>query len=128
MCHVVSSHGHWLLTQSEQGSPTDGQSFLYDLTAANVQASASMLPQQGTFAWAAMVGDGSYALTNSIDPSSTNPAHHELAAGTATSSFWPFAPTPAARAPRERAPAGVAAGYPAYAPDDKMVAYIDVTG
>jgi len=129
VCHVVSSHGRWLLTQSEQGSPGDGQSFLYDLSAANVQGSAVMIPTQGTFAWAAMVGDGSYALTNSIDPSSTNPAITGSLAGSATSSFWQFAPTPATTAGTLTGlPAGVAVGYPSYAPDDKLLAYIDVTG
>ena len=129
VCHVVSSRGRWLLTQSEQGSPGDGQSFLYDLTSTNVQGSAAMLPQQGTFGWAAMVGDGSYALTNSIDPSSSNPAIANSTGGTATSSFWQFAPTPAAAASTLNGlPMGVAAGYPSYAPDDKMVAYVDATG
>ncbi len=129
VCHVVSSRGRWLLTQSEQGTPGDGQSFLYDLSAANVQASAVTLTQQGTFGWAALVGDGTYALTNAIDPSSTNPAITNSAAGTATSSFWPFAPTPPTT-PGTLAglPAGVAAGYPSYAPDDKRVAYVDATG
>jgi len=124
VCHVVSSHGRWLLTQSEQGNPGDGQSYLYDLSQTNVQGSALAIAQQGVFGWAAMVGDGSYALTNSIDPSSTNPA-----LGGTTSSFWQFAPTPAASAGTLNGlPAGVAAGYPSYAPDDKQVAYVDVTG
>ena len=73
VCHVVSSRGKWLITQSEQGTPGDGQSYLYDLTQANVQGSAVTMTQQGTFTWAAMLSDGSYALTNEVDPSSTNP-------------------------------------------------------
>ena len=72
VCHVVSSKGRWVLTQSEQGSPTDGLSFLYDLS--NPDAGATTLAQQGTFAWAGLTSDGTYALTNSIDPSSSNPA------------------------------------------------------
>jgi len=129
VCHVVSSHGGWLLTQSEQGSPGDGQSYLYNLSAANVQGSAVAIPTQGTFAWAAMVGDGTYALTNAIDPSSSNPAITNSSAGGGLSSFWQFAPTPGAAAlPLNGLPAGVAAGYPSYAPDDKLIAYVDVTG
>ncbi len=129
VCHVVSSRGRWLLTQSEQGTPADGQSFLYDLTAANVQGSAVTIPTQGTFAWAAMVSDGTYALTNSIDPSSSNPALTNAAAGKATSTFGPFAPMPpGAGAAPSGLPMGIAAGYPSFAPDDKLVAFIDVTG
>ncbi len=129
VCHVVSSRGRWLVTQSEQGTPADGKTYLYDLSASNVQASAVALSQQGTFAWAAMVSGGTYVLTNSIDPSSSNPAITKSAAGTATSSWWPFAPTPAA-APSTLTglPAGVAAGYPSFAPDDKLIAYVDATG
>ncbi len=127
VCHVVSSRGRWLLTQSEQGSPGDGQSYLYDLTSPNVQASAVALPQQGVFAWAAMVSDGSYALSNAIDPSSTNPGITNSAAGNAVSSFWQFGAAPAA-ATATGLPAGLAAGYPSYAPDDKYIAYVDVTG
>jgi len=127
VCHVVSAKGRWLLTQSEQGTPGDGQSYLYDLTQANVQASGVALPQQGTFAWAAMVGDGTYALTNAIDPSSSNPAITNSAAGNGVSSFWKFAPTPAA-ATLNGLDAGIAAGYPSYAPDDKLVAYVNATG
>jgi hypothetical protein len=122
VCHVVSSRGRWLISQSEQGSPGDGQSYLYDLTAADVQGSAVALTQQGTFGWAAMVSDGSYALTNEINPSSTN-----AAIGTSTSSFWQFGAAPTT-APLNGLDAGLAAGYPSYAPDDKLVAYLDVTG
>jgi hypothetical protein len=127
VCHVVSSRGKWLLTQSEQGTPGDGQSYLYDLTQANPQASAVTLASQGTFAWAAMVSDGTYALTNSIDPSSTNPALTNASSGSATSSFWQFGAAPA-QGTITGLPAGVAAGYPSYAPDDKYVAYVDATG
>jgi hypothetical protein len=127
VCHVVSSRGRWLITQSEQGTPGDGQSYLYDLTAPNVQGSSVTLMQQGTFTWAAMVGDGSYALTNAIDPSSSNPGVTNSAAGTATSSFWQFGASPQP-ATFTGLPAGVAAGYPSYSPDDKYIAYIDVTG
>ena len=124
VCHVVSSHGRWVITQSEQGTPGDGLSFLYDLT--NQDAGAATLAQQGTFAWAAMTSDGTYALTNSIDPSSTNPAIANSYAGTATSSFWQFGSTPVA-ATLTGLPSGIAAGYPSYAPDDKYVAYVDTT-
>ncbi|MGH7295171.1 MAG: hypothetical protein ACRELB_09570, partial [Polyangiaceae bacterium] len=127
VCHVVSSRGKWLLTQSEQGTPGDGQSYLYDLTQANPQGSAVTLANQGVFAWAAMLSDGSYALTNAIDPSSTNPAITSSKGGSATSSFWQFGAAPVAGT-LTGLPAGIAAGYPAYAPDDKYVAYVDVTG
>ncbi len=127
VCHVVSSRGKWLLTQSEQGTPGDGQSYLYDLTQSNVQGSAVALAQQGTFTWAAMVSDGSYALTNAIDPSSTNPGVTGSKAGTATSSFWQFGASPT-QGTLAGLPGGVAAGYPSYAPDDRYVAYVDATG
>ncbi len=122
VCHVVASRGRWLLTQSELGNPNDGRSFLYDLKAANVQGSVVQLTQEGVFAWAAMTGDGSHALTNTVNPSSSNPA----VAGT-TSTFWSFGPSPQ-QATLSGLPSGVAAGYPSYSPDDKLVAYIDVTG
>ncbi len=121
VCHVVSSRGKWLITQSEQGTPGDGQSYLYDLTQANVQGSAVTMTQQGTFTWAAMLADGTYALTNEVDPSSTNPG-----VGTSTTTFWQFGPTPTA-ATLTGLPAGLAAGYPSFSPDDKFVSYIDVT-
>jgi hypothetical protein len=128
VCHVVSSRGKWLLTQSEQGSPGDGQSYLYDLTQPNPQASAVMMGNLGMFAWAAMVSDGSYALTNSIDPSSTNQALTNSKGGSATSSFWQFGKSPAQGTLTGLTPSPVAVGYPSYSPDDKYVAYIDVTG
>ena len=127
VCHIVASRGRWLITQSEQGTPGDGRSFLYDLTAADVQGSAVQLTQEGVFAWAAMVGDGSYALTNTINPSSTNPAVINGAAGTATSSFWKFGAAPTA-ATTSGLPANVSAGYPSYSPDDKKFTYVDVAG
>jgi hypothetical protein len=127
VCHVVASRGRWLLTQSEQGSPTDGRSFLYDLTAANVQGSVVQFAQEGVFAWAAMQSDGSYALSNSINPSSTNPALTGSSGGTATSSFWKFGASPAS-APLSGLPSPIAAGYPSYSPNDKYMTYIDVTG
>src|SRR5262249_37646546 len=89
VCHVGSSRGHWLITQSEQGTPIDGLTYLYDLTAANVSGSAVQIPQQGVFAWAAMVADGSYVLTNTINPSSSNPAISPT-----ESNLWQFSPMP----------------------------------
>jgi hypothetical protein len=132
VCHVVASKGRWLLTQSEQGNPGDGLSYLYDLSQANVPASSVALATQGTFAWAALTGDGSYALTNTVNPSSSNPA-----IGQSTSTFWNFIPTqpPLMMSPTTMPvlstinglPAGLSAGYPAYAPDDKMIAFVDAT-
>ncbi len=127
VCHVVSSRGRWVLTQSEQGNPGDGRSFLYDLTAADVQGSAKQLTQEGVFAWAAMTGDGSYALTNTIDPSSSNPGILNSSANTAVSSFWQFGTAPV-KSTVAGLPAGVSAGYPSYSPDDKLLAYVDVAG
>jgi hypothetical protein len=127
VCHVVASKGRWLLTQSELGTPGDGRSFLYDLSAADVPGSGAQLAQEGVFGWAAMTGDASYALTNTIDPSSTNPAISGATGNTATSSFYKFGAAPTA-ATLANLPAGVAAGYPSYSPDDKMIAWIDVTG
>ena len=86
-----------------------------------MQGSAVTMTQQGTFTWAAMLSDGSYALTNEVDPSSTNPG-----VGTSTTTFWQFGPTPTA-ATLTGLPAGLAAGYPSFSPDDKFVSYIDVT-
>jgi hypothetical protein len=133
VCHTVASKGRWLLTQSEQGNPGDGQSFLYDLSqTGSVPASAVTLATQGTFAWAALTGDGSYALTNTVNPSSSNPA-----IGVTTSGYWNFLPTqpPPMMSPTVMPaqgtltglPAGLAAAYPSYAPDDTLVAYTDAT-
>jgi hypothetical protein len=127
VCHIVSSRGKWLIAQSEQGGHSDSQSYLYDLTQPNVPGSAIALSQQGVFAWAAMGSDGTYALSNAINPSSSNPAINNSSNGTATSSFWQFGPTPV-MGMLQGLPSGVAAGYPSYSPDDKYVAYIDVTG
>ncbi len=130
VCHVVSSKGQWIISQSEQGSPGDGLSFLYDLTQSD--AGAVALAQQGTFGWAAMTGSGAFALTNTINPSATNPAITNSTSNTAISSFWQFGPSPTldpddGGAPNGLPP-GVACGYPTYSPDDSMVAYVDVTG
>src|SRR5262249_54972698 len=118
----------------EQGNPGDGLSFLYDLSqTGNVQGSAVTLTTQGVFGWAALTGDASWALTNTVNPSSTNPA-----IGVGTSAPWNFLPTqpPPMMSPTTMPvmgtltglPAGVSAGYPSYSPDDTMIAYTDVTG
>jgi hypothetical protein len=123
VCHVVSTRGRWLLTQSEQGSPNDAQSYLYDLTAANIPASGVAITQTGVFAWAAMLADGSYALTNMINPSSSNPA-----LSTSSSNLWQFGTAPSGSMAPNGLPASVAAGYPSYSPDNTFISYIDVTG
>ncbi len=125
VCHVVASRGKWLLTQSELGAPGDGRSFLYDLSAADIQGSVAQIPQEGVFTWAALTGDASFALSNTLNPSSSNPGITNSSAGTAVSSFWSFGPTPAA-ATATGLPNPLSAGYPAYAPDDKKIAYVDV--
>ncbi len=136
VCHTVASKGRWLLTQSEQHNASDpagdGRSFLYDLSQSNVPASGIQLTTEGTFGWAALTGDGSYALTNEVNPSSSNPA-----IATSQSTFWNFIPTqpPTMMSPTAMPaqgtlnglPGGTAAGYPGYAPDDKMIAYMDAT-
>src|SRR5262249_18968448 len=112
----------------------DGLSFLYDLSqpVTTLQNTAVTLSQQGTFGWGALTGDGSYMLTNMVNPSSTNPA-----IGQPQSGFWNFIPTqpPSGTSPSTMPaqgtltglPSGVKAGYPSYSPDDKYVAYTDVT-
>jgi hypothetical protein len=121
VCHVVASRGKALIAQAEN-SP----SYLYDLQATNVQASAIHMPNDGTFAWAAMLSDASAAYTNTLAPSSTNPAISET-----TSAMYGYGSPPGsaiAAMSVSGLPAGVAAGYPSFSPDDKYLAYIDVTG
>jgi hypothetical protein len=126
VCHVVSSRGRWLISQSELGNPNNGRSFLYDLTQSNIQASAVQIPQEGVFGWAAMTNDGAYVLSNAVNPSSTNAMITNAPNGTATSSFWSFGASPAIST-LSGLPSGVAAGYPAFSPDTTMIAYIDAT-
>jgi hypothetical protein len=127
VCHVVSSHGKWLVAQAEAGNPGNGQSYLYDLTQSNVQGSAVALGELGTFAWSALTNDGAYALTNTVNPSSSNNAITNSTNGTATSSLWQFGTSPV-MGTLTGLPSGVAAGYPSFSPDDKYATYIDVTG
>ena len=127
VCHIVASRGRFIIAQSESGTPGNGNSWLYDLNATDVQGSGSLLAPDGTFAWAGMVGDGSYALGNAVNPSSSNPAIVNASSNTATSQFWQFGPSPLAQ-PLTGLDAGIAAGYPSYSPDDSRVAFIDVTG
>jgi hypothetical protein len=127
VCHVVASKGRWIIAQAEAGAPGDGTSRLYDLKAADIQASgATPMTPDGKYAWAAMTGDGSYALSNSINPSSSNPAMVDT-----QSTFYKFGPAPVAQGAVGAVmglPANVSAGYPAYSPDDSMIAYVDASG
>ena len=123
VCHVVAARGRWIITQSELGAPGDGRSFLYDLQASNVQASVAQIPQEGVFGWAAMIADGTRALTNMINPSSSNPAINQ-----SKSNMWQFGANPSNMTTPVGLPAGVAAGYPSYSPDDQYITYIDATG
>jgi hypothetical protein len=116
-----------MITQSEQGSPLDGTSYLFDLNAPNVNGSAVQLAKQGTFPWAAMTSDGAYALSNAVDPASTNQSVTSASGGKATSSYWQFSANPV-QLTAGGLPVGLAAGYPSFSPDDTMVAYVDATG
>jgi hypothetical protein len=121
VCHVVSTRGKALIAQAE-----NTPSYLYDLGAADVQGSAVHLPSDGTFAWAAMLSDASAAFTNTLAPSSTNPA-----ISTTSSAMFSYG-TPVGAMVQSMSysglPAGVAAGYPSFSPDDKYLAYVDATG
>ncbi len=130
VCHIVSSRGRWMITQSEQGSPLDGVSYFYDLTAPNVQASSQEIAQQGVFPWAGMTSDGTYAITNAVDPASTNQSVAGASKGSATSSYWQLASTPAmfTQLTLGGSPVGLAAAYPSFSPDDTKLAYVDATG
>jgi hypothetical protein len=129
-CHTVASQGRWLLAQANQGTPSDGVSILYDLSqpSASLQSTAVTLNQQGTFGLQAMTGDGSYSLTGVVDPSSSDPD-----VSSAQSTFWNFLPTqpPSGMSPTTQPaqgtltglPSGVAAAFPAFSPDDTLIAY-----
>ncbi len=123
-CHVVAARGRWLIAQqtgAEQGS--DLQSFAYDLQAADIQGSRHALPPDGTFAWAAMLKDASYVLTNTVEPANT-----AILTAT-TSSFWSFGSSAGPQAATASGlPSSISAGYPIFSPDDRFVAYIDATG
>ncbi|MEO6951232.1 MAG: hypothetical protein ABI321_05410 [Polyangia bacterium] len=127
VCHIVASRGRFIIAQAEAGTPNNGNSWLYDLNATDVQGSGTLLSPDGTFAWAGMVGDGSYALGNAVNPSSSNPGILNASSNTATSQFWQFGPSPLVQ-PLTGLTAGLAAGYPSYSPDDTQVAFVDVTG
>ena len=125
VCHIVSSRGRWIIAQAEANS--NKQTWLYDLNSTDVQGSAASLTPQGKFAWSAMTGPGDYTLTNTVDPSSSNPAIAGGNNNTAVSSFWQFGTAPVMQ-PLTGLPATLAAGYPGYSPDDKKIAFVDATG
>jgi hypothetical protein len=119
-----------MITQSEQGSPLDATSYLFDLTAVAAQPAGQQITQQGIFPWAGMTSDAAYALTNAVDPASTNPSVKNASGGSATSSYWQLGATPASftQLTAGGLPVGLAAAYPSFSPDDTMVAYVDATG
>ncbi len=119
VCHTVASKGRWLIAQSGNDYYS---SYAYDLSAANVPASAVPMQPDGTFAWAGMVSDGSYALGNTANPTSQAPSISGQ-----TSGFWEFG---AQIQPMTNYGllSTLSAAYPSFSPDDKYVAYIDSTG
>ena len=129
VCHVVASRGRYLITQANIDD--DVHSYLYDLNATDVQASALLLPPDGTHAWSGLTSDGSYGLTNSVDPANGANSITNAPAGTATSAFYAYG-TPAGSGVAAQSlaglPSGVAAAYPSYSPDDKFITYTDATG
>ncbi len=125
VCHVVSSRGRYLIAQAEVPND-DVTSYLYDLNAMDPQGSATQFTTTGTFAWAAMLSDASYAYTNIFEPSSSNPA-----ISATTSALYAFgspAGSSVLAATSTGLPSGLGAGYPSFAPDDKYLAYVDATG
>ena len=123
-CHVVASHGRWLIAQD--GATSYEKSYVYDLQAANVQSTETHISPDGAFGWTALLGDASYALTNVADGAPGASMIENGQAGTATSSFWKFSLTPFAAA-STGLPATLKAAYPVFSPDDHYVAYVDVT-
>ena len=148
-CHVVASHGRWMITQREDGSQRrDNKSYLYDLAPPPMNTDPAATPTgaplcagdngtgacqwDGFFEWTGMVGDGSFTLTNTLQGDTVSGiAEINYASGTASSAFYAFQPSPTGPSPISQTlsglPSGVSAGYPTFSPDDKFVAYIDVT-
>ena len=125
-CHVVASRGHWLISQEANYA----HSYVYNLQpplGTTIQATEKALSPDGSFGWAGMVSNGSYALTNAVDDGPGNYMITNAKNGNATSSFWQFGGT-VTPATATGLPSQLAAAYPIFSPDDKYIAYIDVTG
>ncbi len=134
-CHVVASRGQRLIVQAEydksNGSISGGNpnySYAYDLKVSNVMSSEKQLTPDGTFAWAGMVSDGSYAVGNAVELDSDNPSDPTNAgSGSAVSAFWQFALNPQ-MITNSGFPGGVGVAHPSFSPDDSLIAYVDVSG
>ena len=117
VCHVVSSHGTTLLAQGN-ADWRNLNSFTYDLS--QTSPSPQSISPDGKFAWSALTSDGTLAFTNTAWPSRSNPA-----VTNDRSELWQMSGTPAKLS--WTGLSQVAAGFPAFAPDDKLLAFVDLT-
>ena len=116
VCHVVSSRGSRLLAQGNADWRNYNTSS-YDL--GQTSPTPQAISPDAKFAWAAMTSDGSLAFTNTAWLSRSNPA-----VSNDESELWQLAPTPSKTS--WTGLANVAAGYPAFSPDDKFLAFVDL--
>jgi len=122
-CHTVASHGKWLVAQDPDqttGVEDDYDSHLYDLS--QTSPPDQPIAPKAKFAWSALSSDGSLAFTNTTHPSCIN-----VGVSNSQSELWQMSATPSLTT-FTGLPQGLAAGYPAFAPDDKLLAYVDTTG
>jgi hypothetical protein len=117
VCHVVSSRGQMLLAQGNSDW-RNYNSFTYDLS--QTSPSPQSISPDGRFAWAALTSDGSLAFTNTAWLSRSNPAVNND-----KSELWQMGSTPTKTT--WTGLSSVAAGFPAFAPDDKLMAFVDLS-